>query len=201
METHILHLNSSSRTDGSVTRDISARLVEQLQQQTDATVNQRDLAAGIDFIDETWVAANFTDPEQRSEQQKSALAFSDKLISELQSASHIVIASPVYNFSVPAVVKAWVDQVARARVTFRYTENGPEGLLKDKKAYLVVASGGVPLGSEMDYATSYLRHILGFMGIDDVTLVNANELGKAANESGDISERLAAIAAGDDHEH
>jgi FMN-dependent NADH-azoreductase len=201
METHILHLNSSSRTDGSVTRDISARLVEQLQQQTDATVNQRDLAAGIDFIDETWVAANFTDPEQRSEQQKSALAFSDKLISELQSASHIVIASPVYNFSVPAVVKAWVDQVARARVTFRYTDNGPEGLLKDKKAYLVVASGGVPLGSEMDYATSYLRHILGFMGIDDVTLVNANELGKAANESGDISERLAAIAAGGDHEH
>ncbi|WP_297810446.1 NAD(P)H-dependent oxidoreductase [uncultured Methylophaga sp.] len=196
MDNHILHLNSSSRIDGSVTRDISARLVEHLQQQTTASVHRRDLAAGIDFIDENWVGANFTDPEQRSDEQKAALKFSDELVSELQAASHIVIASPVYNFSVPAVVKAWVDQVARARVTFRYTENGPEGLLKGKKAYLVVASGGVPLGSEMDYATRYLRHILGFMGIDDVTLVNANELGQAANEQSDIGKELAAIAAG-----
>lgn len=196
MDNHILHLNSSSRFDGSVTRDISAQLVEHMQQQTTASVHHRDLAAGIDFIDENWVGANFTDPDQRSEQQKAALELSDELISELQAASHIVIASPVYNFSVPAVVKAWVDQVARARVTFRYTENGPEGLLKGKKAYLVVASGGVPLGSEMDYATRYLRHILGFMGIDDVTLVNANELGQAANEHHDIGKELAAIAAG-----
>jgi len=97
---------------------------------------------------------------------------------------------------VPASLKAWVDQVARARVTFRYTENGPEGLLKGKKAYLVVASGGVPLGSEVDYASTYLRHVLGFLGIHDVTLVNANELGQAANEAL-LREQLVAIAGGE----
>ncbi len=127
---------------------------------------------------------------------KAKLALSDSLVADLQEASHIVIASPIYNFSVPAVLKAWIDMVARARVTFRYTENGPEGLLKGKKAYLVIASGGVPLGSDMDYASTYLRHVMGFLGIDDVTLVNANELAQAANENEDVSQQLAALAAG-----
>jgi FMN-dependent NADH-azoreductase len=195
MNTQILHINSSSRFDGSVTRHISSQLVDQLQTQTDAAVNHRELAEGLPFIDEQWVGANFTDAADRSDEQKAALALSDKLIDELQQASHIVIAAPIYNFSVPAVLKAWVDQVARARVTFRYTENGPEGLLKGKKAYLVIASGGVPLGSEVDYASTYLRHVLGFLGIDDVTLVNANELNQAANEDADIKQKLAAITA------
>lgn len=194
MQTQILHINSSGRVDGSVTRDISSQLVRQLQQHNGAEVQQRDLADGLPFIDEQWIGANFTDPDQRSNEQKAALALSDKLVNELQQASHIVIAAPIYNFSVPAVMKAWIDLVARARVTFRYTENGPEGLLKGKKAYLVVASGGVPLGSEVDYASTYLRHVMGFLGIDDVTLVNANELGSAANEQADISQQLAAIA-------
>ncbi len=197
MNNSILLINSSSRIQGSVTRDISAQLVEQLQQQTGLSTIERDLADGIAFIDEQWVGANFTDPAERSAQQEAALAESDRLINELKQASHIVIAAPIYNFSVPAVVKAWIDQVARARVTFRYTENGPEGLLKGKKAYLVIASGGVPLGSEVDYASSYLRHVMGFLGIDDVTLVNANDLNRAANDHGDIQQQLAAIAAGE----
>lgn len=197
MNNSILLINSSSRIQGSVTRDISAQLVQQLQQQTGLSTIERDLADGIAFIDEQWVGANFTDPAERSAQQEAALAESDRLINELKQASHIVIAAPIYNFSVPAVVKAWIDQVARARVTFRYTENGPEGLLKGKKAYLVIASGGVPLGSEVDYASSYLRHVMGFLGIDDVTLVNANELNRAANDHGDIQQQLAAIAAGE----
>lgn len=197
MNNSILLINSSSRIQGSVTRDISAQLVQQLQQQTGLSTIERDLADGIAFIDEQWVGANFTDPAERSAQQETALAESDRLINELKQASHIVIAAPIYNFSVPAVVKAWIDQVARARVTFRYTENGPEGLLKGKKAYLVIASGGVPLGSEVDYASSYLRHVMGFLGIDDVTLVNANELNRAANDHDDIQQQLAAIAAGE----
>lgn len=195
MNTHILHINSSSRIDGSVTREISSQLVAQLQKQTGSLVSHRDLAEGVPFIDEQWVGANFTDPAERSDEQKAVLALSDKLVDEIKQASHIVIAAPIYNFSVPAVVKAWIDMVARARETFRYTENGPEGLLKGKKAYLVMASGGVPLGSEVDYASTYLRHVLGFLGIDDVTLVNANELGQAANENNDISEQLVAITA------
>lgn len=197
MSNIILLVNSSSRVEGSVTRAISAQLVDQLARQHDINVVQRDLTEGMSFIDEQWVGANFTDPDARTDAQKAALAFSDSLIDELEQASHIVIAAPIYNFGVPAVLKAWIDQVARARVTFRYTENGPEGLLKGKKAYLVVASGGVPLGSEVDFASSYLRHVLGFLGIDDVTLVNANELNRAANENNDISEQLAAIAAGE----
>lgn len=197
MNNTILLINSSSRIQGSVTRDISAQLVQQLQHQTGLSTTERDLAGGITFIDEQWVGANFTDPAERSLQQEAVLAESDRLIEELKQASHIVIAAPIYNFSVPAVVKAWIDQVARARVTFRYTENGPEGLLKGKKAYLVIASGGVPLGSEVDFASSYLRHVMGFLGIDDVTLVNANELNGAANDHVDIQPQLAAIAAGE----
>lgn len=197
MSNTILLINSSSRVEGSVTRAISAQLVHQLAHQHGINVVQRELTEGMSFIDEQWVGANFTDPDARTDTQKAALAFSDSLIDELELASHIVIAAPIYNFGVPAVLKAWVDQVARARVTFRYTENGPQGLLKGKKAYLVVASGGVPLGSEVDFASSYLRHVLGFLGIDDVTLVNANELNRAANENNDISGQLAAIAAGE----
>ncbi|WP_289303271.1 FMN-dependent NADH-azoreductase, partial [Methylophaga sp. UBA3996] len=125
---------------------------------------------------EDWIHANFTDPEQRTEQNKQALKTSDQLVEELQAAEILVIASPIYNFSVPAVLKAWIDQVARARVTFRYTENGPEGLLKAKKAYLVMASGGVPLGSEVDYASTYLNQVMNFLGIHDVTVVDAGSL-------------------------
>lgn len=195
MKNNILHINASARIDGSVTRDISSQLVNQLRHQYDVDIVSRDLANGLAFIDENWIGANFTDPAERSNEQKDALALSDSLVAELEQATHIVIAAPIYNFSVPASLKAWIDQVARARVTFRYTENGPEGLLKGKKAYLVVASGGVPLGSEVDYASTYLLHVLGFLGIEDVTLVNANELGRAANEA-EIREQLAEIVGG-----
>lgn len=193
MNNTILHINSSGRISGSITRDTSTQLVTQLQQQQGSTSVKRDLAEGIPFVDENWITANFTDPEQRSETQKKALRFSDELIAELQQASHLVIAAPIYNFSVPAVLKAWIDQVARAKVTFRYTENGPEGLLKGKKAYLVIASGGVPLGSEVDFVSPYLRQVMSFLGIDDVTEINANELGQAANEA-EVVEKLSAIA-------
>jgi FMN-dependent NADH-azoreductase len=196
MKNTILHINSSGRNEGSVTRDISGQLVQQLKHREGLEINHVDLAEGLPFVDEQWIAANFTDPDERSDRQKAKLALSDSLVADLQEASHIVIASPIYNFSVPAVLKAWIDMVARARVTFRYTENGPEGLLKGKKAYLVIASGGVPLGSDMDYASTYLRHVMGFLGIDDVTLVNANELAQTANENEDVSQQLAALAAG-----
>jgi FMN-dependent NADH-azoreductase len=134
MKNEILHINASARVDGSVTRDISAQLVQQLQHQHGASIVTRDVATGVEFIDENWIGANFTDPAERNREQKTILAVSDELVAELQQASHIVIAAPIYNFSVPATLKAWIDQVARARVTFRYTENGPEGLLKGKKS-------------------------------------------------------------------
>ncbi len=128
------------------------------------------------FVDAAWVDANFTPPEQRNEEQKAALAESDALVSELKAADVLVIGVPIYNFGIPAALKAWVDMVARARLTFRYTENGPVGLLQGKRAYLAVASGGTAVGSEIDFATGYLRHVLGFLGIDDVQIVAADRL-------------------------
>ncbi|WP_417541874.1 FMN-dependent NADH-azoreductase [Methylophaga thalassica] len=190
MNNTILHINSSERIQDSVTRQVSAELVSQLQKQFGLAIKSRDLAKGIPFINEDWIHANFTDPEQRTEQNRQALATSDQLVEELQAAEILVIASPIYNFSVPAVLKAWIDQVARARVTFRYTENGPEGLLKAKKAYLVMASGGVPLGSEVDYASTYLKQVMNFLGIQDVTVVDAGSL---IQETETLTQKIADI--------
>lgn len=173
----ILSINSSSRYEGSLTRLVSKKLVEELQEKgSDLAIVERDLAKGLPFIDEQWIGANFTDSEQRDDAQKQVLALSDNLVSELQNAGTIVIGSPIYNFSIPGALKAWVDLVARARLTFQYTETGPEGLLKNKKAYLVMASGGVPIGSEMDLATPYLKQVLGFIGITDVTVIDATKI-------------------------
>lgn len=119
------------------------------------------------------------------------LTFSDQLINEVKAADVIVLGVPVYNFSIPATLKAWIDLVARARETFRYTENGPVGLLENKKVYLVMASGGVPLESEMDFASNYLKFFMQFIGITDVTLVNAN----LHYEQPESSDKLAAVIA------
>ena len=173
----ILSINSSGRYEGSITRQVSEKLIQELKSESpELNLNSRDLATGLPFIDEQWINANFTDPAEREAAQKEKLAFSDSLVEELQTAEKIVIASPVYNFSIPAVLKAWVDLIARARLTFRYTDNGPEGLLKGKKAYLVMASGGVPIGSEMDLATKYLKQVMAFVGITDVTVIDATKV-------------------------
>jgi len=180
----ILQINSSGRKEGSLTRQLSDLVVTQLAKENpDLVINNRDLATGLPFIDEQWIGANFTAPEERDDKHKDKLSLSDHLVDELQQAEHIVIASPIYNFSIPAVLKAWIDLVARARLTFRYTENGPEGLLKNKKAYLVMASGGVPIGSEMDFASRYLQQVLAFIGITDVTVIDASQINLTNDES------------------
>lgn len=174
---HILRIDASARNAGSTTRQLTDQLVARLVEQGyGAAVTQRDLALTPPaLLNEAWVGANFTDDADRSDDQRAALAASDELIAELEAADTIVIGVPVYNFAIPAALKAWVDLIARARRTFRYTETGPEGLLKGKKAYLVVASGGVPVGSDYDFATGYLRHVLGFVGITDVAIIAADQ--------------------------
>lgn len=173
----ILQVNASARKTGSVTRELTETLVTRLLEKSpQAKVISRDVSQGLPFLDEDWVGANFTDPAERSAEQRMKLALSDTLVSELRTADTIVIGSPIYNFSVPAALKAWVDLIARARETFQYTDNGPEGLLKDKKAYVIVASGGTKVGSEIDFAANYLKHVLGFVGISDVTIVAADQL-------------------------
>jgi FMN-dependent NADH-azoreductase len=170
----ILEINAAARYDGSISRKLAADLSNALADRLgNADVKRRDLAKGLPFIDEEWVTANSTPEEERSEHHRKILAYSDELVAELQDADVLVIGAPIYNFSVPAVLKAWIDMVARARLTFRYTETGPKGLLTGKKAYVVVPSGGVPVGSEMDFATPYLRHVLAFIGITEVEFVGA----------------------------
>ncbi len=173
----ILRIDSSARRDGSETRALNDALISRIEATADTTVIHRDLAADAPgFVNEAWVGANFTDPDARSDTQAAELAASDALVAELEAADVIVIGAPIYNFNIPAVLKAWIDKVVRARVTFRYAENGPEGLLKDKKAYVVMASGGVTMGSAMDFASPYIRYILGFVGIHDVEFISAAEV-------------------------
>jgi FMN-dependent NADH-azoreductase len=175
---NILQINSSGRYEGSITRKVSDLILNNLLQNNPSCEHTtRDVAKGLPFVNEEWINANFTGADQRNDSQKAALKFSDSLVAELQQADHIVIAAPIYNFGIPATLKTWVDLISRAQLTFRYNDEGqPIGLLNNKKATIVTASGGVPIGSDWDKATPYLKHILSFIGINDVTLVNANEI-------------------------
>lgn len=191
----ILRVDGSMRTQGSQSRALTDKVIERLQAGAAQTeVTRLDLAAtDLSFVDEAWINANFTDPADRSAEQKEKLAASDAFVSQVKAADTLVIGTPIYNFSVPAAVKAWIDMIARARETFRYTENGPEGLLQGKKAIIVITSGGTPVGSEIDYATDYLRHVMGFIGITDVTIVDAGRLNfegeeKVASAAAEISQ-------------
>ncbi len=180
MTSTVLHIDSSARSENSVTRSLSAEITARLSPEH---VIRRDLAAPLPLLDEAWVDANFTPADQRSDAQKALLAQSDALIAELKQADTIVIGTPIYNFSVPSTLKAWIDLVARVGVTFRYTETGPIGLLEGKRAIIAVASGGTQAGSDIDFATTYLRHVLGFIGITDVALVAADQLSMDAEGS------------------
>jgi FMN-dependent NADH-azoreductase len=188
MANSVLRIDSSVRTEGSISRDLTTRIIERLGADT---VTTRDLA-GLTLIDEAWVGANFTPADQRTEAQKETLALSDAMIAELQAADTLVIGLPIYNFGVPARLKAWIDLVARAGVTFRYTEAGPEGLLTGKRAIIAVASGGVPAGSPVDFASTYLKQVLSFIGITDVTVVAADQL--AVDADGSVKKAYDAVA-------
>lgn len=186
--TNVLRVDASMRTEGSISRSLADKLITQLNADT---LTRRDLANGTSIIDQEWINANFTDPADRTEQQKQTLLTSDDYVNELKAADVLVIATPIYNFHVPAALKAWVDLVARARETFRYTETGPVGLLKNKKAYIIVTSGGTALQSEYDFVTAWLTHILSFIGIDDVTYVDASAL--MMNEDEAVNRATSAI--------
>jgi FMN-dependent NADH-azoreductase len=159
------------------------------------TVVERALTAeSIPHLSLGALGALMTPAEQRSAEQRAAVAFADGLIEELEAASTIVLAVPMYNFSIPSTLKAWIDYVARAGRTFRYTAAGPEGLLegllKGKKVFVVTARGGVYTGDSpakaFDFQEPYLRGILGFLGLTDVTFVHAEgfKLSPEAAEQG-----------------
>ncbi len=196
---NILYLTASIRSEGeSVSRSLGQRLVDGLAARTGASVTARDLATtDIPFVSAERFAANLTPAAERTPEQVWLADIADTLIAELQAADTIVIASPVYNFGPPASLKAWADLVARAGTTFRYTATGPEGLLTGKKAYLAIASGGTPMGSDIDFMSRWLVFFLGFLGITDVEMVAADGImGEGGEEKiAAASEQALALAA------
>ncbi|MFW2588624.1 FMN-dependent NADH-azoreductase [Sagittula sp. SSi028] len=172
MTNTLLRIDASARHEDSTSRALADAVVDRLAPDTTLT---RDLSAqAIPQLDAGWLHAAFTGDDQRSDDQRARLALSETLIEELRQADTLLISTPIYNFGIPASLKAWIDMIARAGVTFRYTENGPEGLLTGKRAVLVIASGGTEVDSGIDYATPYLRHVLGFVGITDVQIVRSD---------------------------
>ncbi len=175
----LLHIDSSPRGTYSFSRTLSAKAVEGWRtKHPDGKVIVRDLTTTpMTFVDLDWIMGAYTPPEQHQESHKRALALSDELIAELLEADTVIIGVPLYNFNLPAILKAWIDHVVRAGKTFRYTPEGPKGLASGKKAIVLVASAGqyVP-GSptaSFDALSPYMRQILGFIGITDVSFVQA----------------------------
>jgi FMN-dependent NADH-azoreductase len=190
----LLHLTVSPRGTQSISRRLSNAAVEAWKASNPGgRVIERDLAkTPLTFVDVDWIAGAFSPPEYHTEKHKKALALSDELVSELLESDEIILASPMYNFAVPAALKAWIDHVVRAGKTFRYTAAGtPEGLIagQNKKVLVIIASGGsYPEGSPtaaLNYEIPYLRFIFAYMGITDIRFIHAG--GTASVMQGRIS--------------
>jgi FMN-dependent NADH-azoreductase len=175
--TRILRLDASANPGQSVSRALGDELLARLQHHQPASeIRHRDLNREAQFIDADWIGANLSAADARDARARQRLQVSNELIAELQWADHIVLTTPMYNFSVPATLKAWIDQVCRAGITFRYTSDGPVGLLAGKRADIVIATGGVPLGSAADFLSGYLRQIFAFIGIEEVNIFAAERM-------------------------
>ena len=181
---NILRIDSTIKPRAaSVSAGLADRVIARLQAaHPDAQITTRDVTS-IPAIDATWLGAVFAPADQRDEDQAAVAAFADALLAEVRAADTLVIASPVYNFAIPAQLKNWIDQLARKGETFRYTEAGPEGLLTGKRAIVALSSDGTQLGSDIDFASGYLRHMLGFFGITDVEFVAADRMAFGAEET------------------
>lgn len=181
----ILQINASARSAGAnSTRLADAITARLLAQHPEASVELRDLAANPHpVLDEPALGALFTPAEQRTPEQAARVALDDALIAQLQSADVIVLGVPMYNFGVPVQLKTWIDAIARAGVTFRYTANGPEGLLRGKKAYVALARGGLYRNTPADSQTPYLKSVLAFLGLTDVEFIFAEGLAMGAESA------------------
>jgi FMN-dependent NADH-azoreductase len=174
----LLHLDSSP-LETSISRELGREFVKTWKAaHPDGHVIYRDLAASaLKPIDTTWIYSNFTPAPSRSEAQISSLALSEELIHELEQADEYAIGVAMHNFSIPSVLKLWIDQIARSGRTFSYGEYGPRGLLEGKKATVLVASGGVyeqgTPAAAFDFIEPYLKAVLGFIGVANVKFVNA----------------------------
>jgi FMN-dependent NADH-azoreductase len=174
----ILQIISSPRGAESFSTKLSQGIVEKLlAAHPGSTVVVRDLAKRpFPHLEEAYLQAIFTPAEGRSPEQQQAVRHSDEAIAEVLAADVLVVGSPFYNFTIASSLKSWLDHLTRAGITFRYTPAGPEGLITGKKVYVAISSGGVYSEGPMqpyDFATPYLRWMLGFLGMQDVTVARA----------------------------
>ena len=177
--TTLLQINTSINNGNGESSRLARKFVDAfLSREPEASIVVRDVAAAepVPHLDAARFGALTTKPEERNAAQQSVVNYSDKLIKELVEADVIVLGLPMYNFGVPSQLKAYFDHVARARVTFRYTDKGPVGLLTGKKAYVFATRGGVYAGTPLDTQTGYVRDFLRFIGITDVNFVYAEGL-------------------------
>ncbi|MEO6748285.1 MAG: NAD(P)H-dependent oxidoreductase [Casimicrobiaceae bacterium] len=179
----ILQLNSSARGDASHSTRLAATLVRRLRDAVpDATLAVRDLNHPAHRpLDDTALTALFTVADQRTPEQAARVAFDDALIAEVQAADVIVLGVPMYNFGVSVQLKNWIDAISRAGVTFRYTAQGPEGLLTGKKVYVALTRGGKYRNTPADSQVPYLTTVFAFLGLTDVHFVYAEGLAMGAD--------------------
>jgi FMN-dependent NADH-azoreductase len=177
---NLLIVNSSPRSN-STSRKLTRQFADDWKSLNPAgRIVERDLSDGtVPYLNEPWIEAAYTPESNRTEAQRGLLALSDSLIDEIFAADIILLGIPMHNFSVPSTFKAWIDQIARAGKTFSYTSQGPKGLIpSDKKVVAILSRGGAYAADgaqgAMDFQVSYLRQVLGLVGLTDVTFIHAD---------------------------
>ena len=180
---NILQINASARnTDANSTRLANAVTTRLQAKHSNATITVRDLASNPHpVLDASALSALFTPAEQRTAEQRARVALDDALIEQIQAADVIVLGVPMYNFGIPVQLKTWIDAIARAGVTFKYTGTGPQGLIEGKKVYVALARGGLYRDTPADTQVPYLQNVLGFLGMTDITFFYAEGLAMGAD--------------------
>jgi len=171
----ILHIISSPKGENSFSIKLGNAIIDKVvAAYPDSTVQTRNLTVNpLPHLEEASLAAFYTPAEQHTDNNKAAIKHSDEAIVEIMDADIIIIGAPLWNFGIPSVLKAWVDHIARANVTFKYSEAGAEGLVKGKKVYVAMASGAIYSSGPyeaFDFVSGYLTAVLGFMGMTDLTV-------------------------------
>lgn len=194
----ILHLITSSRGQASLSNKLGNSIVQTIQQQfSDTKVKERNLASDpIPHLDEVHLTSFFTPREDHTPEFADAVKYSDRAIEELMKSSIVVIDVPMYNFTIPSVLKAWIDHTTRTGVTFNYTANGVEGLVKNKQVILAISSGGIyteGVMKDFDFTENYLRQALGFIGISDITVFRVEGSGMPETKDTALPKAIKAV--------
>ena len=172
----IYQIDSSARKEGSTSRALAKKVLEKIKKPGDKII-YRDLNDEMVFVTGLTESGMNIDQKDQNENHKKMFKLSDQLVKELKESDIIIISAPIYNYGPPATLKAWSDLAARVGETFRFKPNGRrEGLLKNKKAYLVITSGGTKLNSSEDFLTPWLKFILNFFGIEKIDIICADQM-------------------------